>query len=194
MWTEIIPLNGTGQLCVIIEGEREGKRKGNVMWLVFNSHERTHSCSPCLHSQTGSTGGSEIHSQREQPRKVGIPRKRRMRVLPHYFLSSGCLEHHGSCYILHDHQTPSSPAYTPPPSDCSFPRLHSSSSSIRPVLLLLHQTPSSSTFWCGLNTSNSLTFRLSGLNWNYWDTHFFALKSYQILQPAKFQFGTIQSW
>lgn len=31
MWTEIIPLNSTGQLYIIIEGEREGKLKGNVM-------------------------------------------------------------------------------------------------------------------------------------------------------------------
>ena len=31
MWTEIIPLNSTGQHYIIIEGEREGKLKGNVM-------------------------------------------------------------------------------------------------------------------------------------------------------------------
>ena len=31
MWTETIPLNGTGQLYIIIEGEKEGKLKGNMM-------------------------------------------------------------------------------------------------------------------------------------------------------------------
>lgn len=31
MWTETISLNGTGQLYIIIEGEKEGKLKGNVM-------------------------------------------------------------------------------------------------------------------------------------------------------------------
>lgn len=31
MWTETTPLNGTGQLCIITEGEKEGKVKGNAM-------------------------------------------------------------------------------------------------------------------------------------------------------------------
>lgn len=66
IWTEIIPLNGTGQLYIIIEGEREGKLKGNVMQLVFTAKGKhinvLHVCIPRQDQLKGMRSTLELSS------------------------------------------------------------------------------------------------------------------------------------